>query len=473
MHTVCLPIRLVTVILLLGGCATFHDAPLVPSDVQAAFEARTLDSPELRAFLEANLGQPFPAWPPPSWDLPLLVLAAWYYHPDLDVARAQWGVSQAAVITAGGRLNPGVSLSPQFTADTAAGISPWTLGFNVDLPIETAGKRGYRIAQATHLSEAARLNIATAAWQVRSRLRISLVTLYAADQTAPILTRQQAIQEDVVQLLADRVAVGEASQPDLTQAHIARDQIRLSLLEAKKQAAEARVQLAESLGLPSSSLDGIEVSLDSLNRLPPDLPSQEIRRRALLSRSDLLSGLAEYAAAQAALQSEIAKQYPDIHLGPGYAWDQGDNKWSLGFSIAVPVLNRNEGPIAEAEARRTETAARVIALQTRVIGEMDRALAGYRAARDGLEAAEGLLSDRNDQYETAQAMFEIGEADRLALRSAQLELESTALSRVATLIKAQQSVGLLEDAMQRPLDGVGASPAVPETDPRADKEQKP
>ncbi len=37
----------------------------------------------------------------------------------------------------------------------------------LDIPIETAGKRGYRMAEARYLSEAARLNIAQTAWEVR------------------------------------------------------------------------------------------------------------------------------------------------------------------------------------------------------------------------------------------------------------------------------------------------------------------
>jgi outer membrane protein TolC len=66
--------------------------------------------------------------------------------------------------------------------------------------------------------------------------------------------------------------------------------------------------------------------------------------------------LAEYNASQSALQLEIAKQYPDIHLNPGYEFDQGDNKWSPGLTVTLPILNQNKGPIAEAEAKRTEAA---------------------------------------------------------------------------------------------------------------------
>jgi len=43
---------------------------------------------------------------------------------------------------------------------------------------KTAGKRGRRIAKAEHLSEAARLNIATVAWHVRRNVRGSLLDLH-------------------------------------------------------------------------------------------------------------------------------------------------------------------------------------------------------------------------------------------------------------------------------------------------------
>ena len=58
--------------------------------------------------------------------------------------------------------------------------------------------------------------------------------------------------------------------------------------------------------------------------------------------------LAEYQASQSALQLEIARQYPDVQLGPGYEFDQGDNKWMLGLGVTLPVFNQNQGAIAAA-----------------------------------------------------------------------------------------------------------------------------
>ena len=460
------------VLAVMAGCVTFQPKPLLPSQTAAAFEARTLDDPGLKAFLEGNLHREISPWQPKSWDLPLLTLVALYYHPDLDVARAKWGAAKAGVITAGQRPNPTVGFIPEFHANAASGISPWSLtvpSFEaLDIPIETAGKRGYRMAQAQQLSEAARLNVAMTAWQVRSRLRTSLLDLYAAQQAEALLQQQQAAQEEFVKLLEQRFAVGEASQFEVTQGHIALDQSRLALREKQQQRAEARVHLADALGIPVGALNGINLVFDVLERPPAatSLPSQQVQRQALLNRPDILSALAEYAASQSDLQLEIAKQYPDVHLGPGYAWDQGDNQWSLGFSLTLPVLNRNRGPIAEAEARRTEAAASFGALQAQVIGALDRALAGYRAALHTLETADAVLSGRKQAQQSTQALFKAGEADRLALVSAQLEVDASALARLDALVKAQQALGLLEDAIQRPLDPAETLPVTPDTDPR-------
>src|SRR5438477_8398452 len=95
-----------TVFALLTGCVTFHPKPLLPEKTATDFEARTLQDPGLKAFMEANLQHPLPAWPLHLWNLDTLTLAAFYYHPDLDIARAQWAVARASQRTASERPNP-------------------------------------------------------------------------------------------------------------------------------------------------------------------------------------------------------------------------------------------------------------------------------------------------------------------------------------------------------------------------------
>lgn len=441
----------------LSGCARFHERPLATAKVAADFEARTLADPGLRVFLETNH---LPGdWPRRSWDFNALSLAAFYFHPDLDVARAQLAGTKAARITAGARPNPTVSLSPGYDTTTPP---PWILGLSFDLPLETMGKRGYRLAQATHLSDAARFRFASTAWQVRSGARKSLLALYAAGESEALLKKQEAIQAESARLLEAQLQAGAVSPFEVTQSRVALNQTRFALNDAEKSAATARVRLAEALGLPLAALDGVALSFEEFQHLPGAAPNAAAQRQALVNRADILGALADYAATQSALQIEIARQYPDIHLNPGYQLDQTDNKWALGLTIELPVLNRNQGPIAEAEARRGESAARFHALQARVLSEIEQAAAGYRVSAKKVASAEALDRDLTALLRAAQGMLEAGEISRIELAQRQLEFTAAALAQLDALVKAQESLGALEDALQSP----AALSAVTEQPPR-------
>jgi cobalt-zinc-cadmium efflux system outer membrane protein len=438
-------------ILLASSCIRFQPKPITAVQTLDDFEARKLDSAEIKDFLQSQPG--IGAWPPASWDLKALTLAALYYHPDMDIARAQWGIAQAGRITAGELLNPAASVLVGYNSTTPVSeITPWIPEAALEIPIETFGKRGYRISEARHLSEAARLNILSSAWQVRSRLRQAFIDLYGAREAELILKLQLTIQEESLKILEAQLAVGEASVYNVTQARIALDNSRLSALEASSQSAQALVKLAGAIGIPVRSLAGTVFSFEGLLDIRADIPSGEIRRRALLNRADILGALSEYEASQAALRLEIAKQYPDISLGPDWQLDQTDNKWTLGLSLVLPLLSRNKGPIAEAEARRAESAARFLALQAGIIEEIDLAMAASRSAVDKARAADEISASLKKQEAVARVRYETGEISKLELLGVQLELASSALARLDAILGAQRALGELEDAVQSPLD---------------------
>lgn len=446
-----------------GPKKIFQPKPISPNQTISSFESRTLDNPSLRGFIEKNLHHEITSWPPKSWDFTMLTLAAFYYHPDLDIARAKRGFAEGGIVKGGEIPNPTLGLRPQYNT-TGGGSSPWTLGLNLDIPVETAGKRGYRIAQARHLSDAASFNIYSVAWQVRSRLRANLLNLYSALLTEELLKKQQVVREEIVGLMERRLKAGESSKPEVNEVRLSLDRTNLTLHDLQRQKSETIVQIADSIGISSQAINGVDFSFDTINRflLNEDFSIADTRRHALLNRPDILGSLSEYAATESSLQLEIAKQHPDIHLGPGYSWDQGDNKWSIGFSIELPVFNRNEGQIAEAEARRKEAEARFISLQVKITGEIDRIIKGYSTSLQKLKTAELILSEQKEQYQAIDAKFKIGEVDRLKILTAKLDLLSAETSRLDALIKAQATLGALEDAVQFPLNELPLSAVIPE-----------
>ena len=117
----------------------------------------------------------------------------------------------------------------------------------------------------------------------------------------------------------------------------------------------------------------------------------------------------------------------------------------------MPILDQNQGPIAEAEARRKLSAAKFVELQSQVIGESDRAVSAWRVAKEQLATENKSLAAEEQQQKSAQAQLEAGAADQLDLLNAKLEFDSASLAQLENETQLQEAVGQLEDALQSPL----------------------
>jgi outer membrane protein TolC len=257
-------------------------------------------------------------------------------------------------------------------------------------------------------------------------------------------------------LLDQRLAAGAVSATEVTAYKLALNRANFEMGDARRLAAIARAHVAEAMGLPASALEGVDLPQPPAADGSPglDLAANTLRQAALRGRADVLSSLAEYEATQSALQLEIARQYPDIHLGNGYQWDQGESKWSLALTAELPLLNQNRGPIAEAEARRGEAAARLLALQARVIAGVDSARINHEWVIAQLAQARALVEAQEQRERAIAAAQEAGGADLLEVESARLESLTGRLVLLEVQQRLQQAAGQLEDALQRPFTGL-------------------
>ncbi|MGH8610484.1 MAG: TolC family protein [Gammaproteobacteria bacterium] len=444
---------------LVAGCARYEPKPLAPAQTASKLEARTLADLGLRTFVEANTPESAKEWPRRSWDLAGLTLVAFFYHPSLAVARAQWGIATAAIKTAAGRPNPTASVTPGYNFNAASGISPWFPGFAFGVPIETAGKRGKRTSRAEYLAESARQNVSTVAWRVRSNVRTALIDLTMAKRRRNLLREQLEVQQRIAELLEQWYRAGAASAVEVSAARVALMKLQANEADVQRQMAEARNRLAEALGLPVAALVGarFRLLLESVSNLAALPDKAKARRLALQQRSDIRAALANYEASQSALQIEVAKQYPDLHLGSGYVWDQGDNKWDLAINLELPILNRNEGPIAEAEAKREETAAQLLALQAKVIAEIDRAAAALSTTTEQLKKLHQVHQASKDHLRLVQARLAVGAVDQIAFQNAKLEVGVSALAALDAEAKASLATGQLEEALQIPFKALSVA----------------
>ena len=450
MYAIRKPILYLFAGVILTGCAArrYQAAPIVPTQTASSMESRNLAEPGVRAFVEKSVGHAVSPWPPKTWDLTILSLAALYFNPSLEASRARVSESQAAIVTAGARPNPSLGIAPGIP-------SPYLFNLDLSVPIETAGKRGHRLQAARSLDQATRFDLANSTWKIRSAVRTALLNYLLAARSVDLLHSEEQIRGDQASILERRFSVGEIPRPEVDLARIELSKAQVTIHTAEGQLGEAKAALAASIGIPVAGLQGFDFKWPDLDSPPSaeSLSPTEIQRDAVLNRLDVRHTLAQYAAAEADLQLEISKQYPDFQIGPGYTYEERNNFFVIGFSTTLPLFNRNQGPIAEAEARRQEVAASFLEKQAQVIAESERALALYTAGLKELaEVDQSLRKLQDGQLRMMQQAVRLGEEDRLSLNGVQIQGSVLAQARLDSLRRAQSALGALEDAIQRPLD---------------------
>ncbi|WP_334107215.1 TolC family protein [Methylobacillus sp.] len=454
--------------LLAAGCGyqQYQAHPLAAEQGQVSFRVHDIQDSGFLAYLQESGYDHVPA----QWDWQELLFCTLYFHPDLDVARAQLSRATAAITTAQQRPNPGISTGAGHRNEPGA-TEVYSLGFNI--PIETAGKRQARIDMASQLSESARLNIAQTAWNLRHRLLSSWIEFSAAHQALSMLEQESALREKIVSMLTERLQAGMISSVELSNARLQWQKVQQSLVEERGKMDELKAQLASNAGLPLDKFDQLKLKLASADQLFVAQHNVELANplnpaaqdAALLNRLDIRAGLASYAASEARLRLEIARQYPDISLEPAYNYEEGFHIWSLGISSLLSVLHRNQGQIAEAKALRETEAAQFEALQARVIAAMDSARSRYHSALQALEQARLLHEAQLSQAQQVNLRFEHGFADRLELVTHQLEGVLAKQRLLAAEYQVQRAAAALEDSMQLPLENLTPLPAVPRQSP--------
>ncbi|MEO5961016.1 MAG: TolC family protein, partial [Opitutaceae bacterium] len=298
-------------------------------------------------------------------------------------------------------------------------------------------------------AEIARLAVVTAAWQVRSDLRRSLIDFHTATNRERSVREQAAVQEKLAALIEARFAAGRSTATEVSATRLARLKSAGALAEARAQIAATRARIAAALGLPATALADCAFAPLAATALSADALATA-RRESLQSRADVLAALAKVSSAHAALELEVAKQQPDFHLGPGYQWDQGANKWSLALTFELPIFHRNEAPIAEATARRGAAVAQFHAAQAQAIAAIDSAALAQTAAAEQREHARRVRDETAAQASRTAHRLELGAADQFERHLAALDLANAESALADNETAAALAAGQLEDALQIP-----------------------
>jgi outer membrane protein, heavy metal efflux system len=445
--------------MLMAGCA--HEAAR-PLSVQAApTAARTLEDPAVRAVLATIAVEP--AQSPGTLTGSEAFAAALTFSPQLSLQRAQLALARADVMRAQQRPNPLLTLSPEKLISTAAdGVSPWIVALSLVWPARTAGKRKLEIEQALAMNDAALLAAANAVWQLRASVRGALCSAELAHTRNRLVQEEAALREDLAARLVKQADAGVVSRYDALRAQLESAQTAQRLRQSEAELHTARFDLADAMGVPAAELARRQLGATCAPSAAPPPALDALQESAVAARLDLRARLAEFRAVDASFRTELARRFPDLTLGPGYTYDQGDRRITFTLTAELPVFSRNGAAIARARAERDRVIAEIDQLQWSVRADLERALDQLALARQQFADAESLT----------QRADEIVARDRERLHAGELDQPAVILSQIAALTARADALSVkrmwvdatasLEAATQTPLgppyfDGAAAT----------------
>ncbi len=433
-----------------AGCARYVPGTLDPAAAPAAYAQRTLAAAALRDSIRGYL-------PAGADDRSTagLAIAALLLHGDVAAATADVRAARAAIPVAARRPAPGADVQVERLVYGVSQGAPWAVGLAPVFRLEFGGKRAARTALAAADASIAEMRARGVAAVVVADVRRAALARDAAIARLRAATSLAAAQAALVAALEERERAGEIGTAELVRARQDLADLQLVVLQRRRERAEAdaavgrAVQVPPAVG-PDSTAAAASVLVDADTACPatPDARAV-VRATALRARYDIGLALAEYARADAEVRVQVAAAAPDLSLAPGFLWDQGTNRWTLGAGLPEIRLDRNRAGIAAAVARREAEAARVAAVQAAVLAETDAALAACSAAVGGLPTARGSAERAKEARRLAVQRWSRGEAGARDTLYAAVAEERARLGVLEEELRAAEAVLAVDVAANR------------------------
>jgi cobalt-zinc-cadmium efflux system outer membrane protein len=269
-----------------------------------------------------------------------------------ELATNHWEIrmAEARILQAGLRPNPELSLD----IENPTGSGPYKSGdlmedtLTLSQLIELGGKRPARIQEAQAGRAVSEWEYQVKRVEVLKATTLAFIDLLAAQRRLELAGEIVKVSEEAVKLTEQRVGVGKVGTVELTRANVAVSSARIDVEQARRDIATARGHLAARWGAKEADFSAAGGDLDQ-HREPPSLTSL---RERLLGNPDLARWTAEREKREAALTKEQTLARPDVTLraGPRMEGRAEDATFVVGFSVPLPLNNRNQGNIAEARA---------------------------------------------------------------------------------------------------------------------------
>jgi outer membrane protein, heavy metal efflux system len=344
-------------------------------------------------------------------------------NPDLAVGAFELEAADTRTLQAGSSPNPEVSLDASgfLGSGVARDVDEKQATLTLSQVLELGGKRDRRLLVAQSDRAAQDVGQQTRVLDVLAEVTRRFIDLVADQEQINSSRGALQVAERTEKAIAARVQAARTPQAELSRARIATTRARIEVRQAQSVLEGARRNLAAMWGGTDARFEKAQADLYTL----PPLESFESLRRLLDRNPDFARFASEARLRDAELRLAQAQSRPNLTVSAGLRRFQstGDVGMVAGFSMPIPVNDRNQGAIAEARVRRDQTQAGERAARIRARAQLFALYQQVQAQREQLAVLrKEAMPQAQAALEQTQHGYDRGRFSYLELASAQQDL---------------------------------------------------
>ncbi|MCX5731987.1 MAG: TolC family protein [Deltaproteobacteria bacterium] len=323
--------------------------------------------------------------------------------PDVALADVAVVASRAQARIAGALPNPAASFMAGWSSqcvDPGCNLPTYvaTLGDQGAVAFLVTGQRGLAVdaaAEVVRAAEAGRLDVLR---NLEFEVKRQFVATSVAWRAVSYGRREAERARAAVGLGRQRQAGGEISANDLSRLSLLQLQVEQAVDQAEFGHEQARLLLAQLLGMDDGAPRFSVVTGPTASADPPAALATAtllaLLAEARQKRPDLAAARAQLDSARAAAELARRRVIPQFQLQAQYAQQGAPGGWftpptaSFGLSLPLPVLDQHQGQIGVADAGVIAAEASLRKVEAQVAVDVGTALAAFQASRRQARRAE-------------------------------------------------------------------------------------
>ncbi len=403
----------------------------------------------------AQAAESFPtgSLPPPAVRLNLGEAVALFLKQNLDLLIAKYGIdfSRGQQITAKLFPNPVLQIGTvaSFTQGNTLSNSG-ALTAQVQQLFELAGKRGYRIESAGFGVQSVEADFEDAVRQLGFTIKDVYYRVLVAQRRLALAEENRDRFARILDVNTIRFKKGYIAEVDLIRIRLQVVDFQSQVIEAIQEGESARGDLRQLLRLSPATKLELTTEMD-YRRVDPDMG--KLRTVALEVRPDIKSKRATLSQRESDLKLAKAFRIPDVTIGAGYAVQgpRGPDNQQMGIlnlGVPLPLFNRNQGGIVQAEVGLQSAQADLDRTVNQVENQVDVAYRNLLQSRRLVEAyLAGVLDDARSTFTIVERAYERGGATILDLLDAARTSRTIQQNFIEALFSYQHNLFQLESSV--------------------------